>query len=140
MHRVNGTKSRTYEGSGIGLALVQELVKRHGGTIRVTSQVDCGTTFAIALPVGSCSLDSTAIKAALATNFSRERHWHAMQQIRALEQGRQIPAIALTAYAGEFNRQQALTAGFQRHLAKPIEPDELVKAVETLVKEHYSCR
>ncbi|MBD3887129.1 response regulator [Phormidium tenue FACHB-886] len=58
-----------------------------------------------------------------------------IQQIRALspEQGGQIPAIALTAYAGEFNQQQALQAGFQKHLSKPIEPDELIRAVATLI-------
>ena len=55
-HRVSDTRSRTYEGTGIGLALVQDLVKLHGGTIRVTSQVDRGTTFTIALPLGSAHL------------------------------------------------------------------------------------
>ncbi len=59
-----------------------------------------------------------------------------IQQIRALlfDQGGQLPAIALTAYAGALNQQQALKAGFQQHLAKPIEPDELVKAVATLLE------
>ena len=52
-----------------------------------------------------------------------------IQQIRSLPQGRQVFAIALTAYAGAINQQQALAAGFQRHLAKPIEPDELVKTI-----------
>jgi PAS domain S-box-containing protein len=54
-----------------------------------------------------------------------------MQQIRALspEEGGTIPAIALTAYAGEINYQQAMAAGFQRHLAKPIEPDTLIQAI-----------
>ncbi|MBD2121327.1 PAS domain S-box protein [Trichocoleus sp. FACHB-262] len=58
-----------------------------------------------------------------------------MQQLRALppEQGGQTPAIALTAYVGEVNHQQALQAGFQQHLAKPIEPDKLIKAITTLV-------
>lgn len=58
-----------------------------------------------------------------------------VRQVRALapEQGGQIPAIALTAYAGEFNQKQALAAGFQRHLAKPVEPNELVKAIVTLL-------
>jgi PAS domain S-box-containing protein len=60
-----------------------------------------------------------------------------MRQLRtrATEQGGQIPAIALTAYAGEVNQQQAIAAGFQRHLAKPVEPDELVGAIKTLGKE-----
>nr|WP_052325270.1 ATP-binding protein [Hassalia byssoidea] len=43
-----------------------------------------------------------------------------------------IKAIALTAYAGELNQQQALAAGFQRHLAKPVEIDELIQAIATL--------
>ncbi|MBW4556207.1 MAG: GAF domain-containing protein [Trichormus sp. ATA11-4-KO1] len=58
-----------------------------------------------------------------------------IQQVRALppEQGGQIPAIALTAYAGDFNEKQALAAGFQRHVTKPVEPNELVKTIVTLL-------
>jgi CheY-like chemotaxis protein len=58
-----------------------------------------------------------------------------IQQIRSLPQGRQVFAIALTAYAGAINQQQALAAGFQCHLAKPIEPDELVKAISEGVEK-----
>lgn len=61
-HRVSGTRSRTYEGSGIGLALVQELVKLHGGTIQVTSQLERGTTFTIAIPFGSAHLPSERLR------------------------------------------------------------------------------
>ncbi|MBW4622004.1 MAG: PAS domain S-box protein [Cyanosarcina radialis HA8281-LM2] len=57
-----------------------------------------------------------------------------LQQIRTLESTRDVPAIALTAYAGEFDRQQALKAGFQMHLAKPVEPEELVKAIDRLLR------
>jgi len=59
-----------------------------------------------------------------------------IQQIRTRlhDQGGNIPAIALTAYAGEVNQQQALAAGFQLHLAKPIEPDLLVRTIATLVE------
>jgi PAS domain S-box-containing protein len=59
-----------------------------------------------------------------------------LRQIRALpfEQGGQTPAIALTAYAGDFDQQQALQAGFQQHLAKPVEPDRLIEAVISLLK------
>jgi CheY-like chemotaxis protein len=57
-----------------------------------------------------------------------------MRQVRALpsEQGGQIPAIALSAYAGELNQQQAIAAGFQRHLAKPVEPEELIRIITSL--------
>jgi PAS domain S-box-containing protein len=60
-----------------------------------------------------------------------------MQQIRALpaEQGGQVKAIALTAYAGEINYQQAMAAGFQRHISKPVEPEELVQAIGQLLAE-----
>jgi len=59
-----------------------------------------------------------------------------IRQIRkwSPEQGGTIPAIALTAYAGEINQQQALAAGFQRHISKPVEPDELVKAIARLLR------
>jgi PAS domain S-box-containing protein len=55
-----------------------------------------------------------------------------MQQIRAMPEGEGIMAIAVTAYAGEVNQQQVLAAGFQRHVAKPIEPAELVHAIAQL--------
>jgi len=59
-----------------------------------------------------------------------------IRQVRAMEtQGKQLPAIALTAYAGEFDQKQAIAAGFQQHLSKPIEPQELIEAVATLVNK-----
>ncbi len=51
---------------------------------------------------------------------------------RAPQEGGQIPALALTAYAREEDRLRALEAGFQMHASKPIEPTELVAAVATL--------
>ncbi|QYD68873.1 response regulator [Paraburkholderia edwinii] len=52
-HRVEGAAGRSVEGSGIGLALVQELVRLHGGEIRVDSKVGVGSCFTVALPDGS---------------------------------------------------------------------------------------
>ncbi|WP_206602845.1 ATP-binding protein [Leptolyngbya ohadii] len=51
-YRVKGARGRSYEGSGIGLSLVQELVKLQGGTLHVTSKVNQGTTFTINIPAG----------------------------------------------------------------------------------------
>ncbi|MDZ7962089.1 MAG: ATP-binding protein [Aulosira sp. DedQUE10] len=55
-----------------------------------------------------------------------------IRQIR--EQGGQIPAIALTAYAGETNKKQALQAGFQLYLSKPVDPEELIQAIAQVVQ------
>ena len=52
-HRVRGTRARTHEGAGIGLALVQELVRRHHGRIRAISTPGTGTAFTIWLPLGA---------------------------------------------------------------------------------------
>ena len=57
-----------------------------------------------------------------------------IRKIRSLPPhlGGLIPAIALTACAGEEERKRSLEAGFQRHLLKPVEPDELVVVVASL--------
>ena len=60
-HRIRGTQGRTYEGSGIGLSLVYELVKLHGGTIRVSSTPGQGSTFIVSLPSGSSHLPAERI-------------------------------------------------------------------------------
>lgn len=62
-HRVKGTEGRTYEGTGIGLSLVQELVKLHGGTIRVQSGLGKGSTFTVSLPRGTTHLPHERIAA-----------------------------------------------------------------------------
>jgi len=62
-HRVEGQRSRSFEGSGIGLALVGELVKLHGGGISVESQEARGTTFKVSLPFGTAHLSSDRIGA-----------------------------------------------------------------------------
>ena len=63
-----------------------------------------------------------------------ENGYELIRKIRALdpEAGGHIPAIALTAYAGAADRRRALLAGFQTHLAKPVEPDDLVAVILSL--------
>jgi CheY-like chemotaxis protein len=59
-----------------------------------------------------------------------------MRKVRGLraDQGGNIPAIALTAYAKAEDRLRALAAGFQTHVAKPVEPAELALVVASLVR------
>ncbi len=65
-HRIEGTPGRTYEGTGIGLALIQELVRLHGGVIAVHSVEGEGTRFDVDLPFGHAHLPQDRIVAASA--------------------------------------------------------------------------
>ncbi len=62
-HRIAGKRGRTHEGTGIGLALVQELVRLHGGEIFVESRGGRGATFTVRLPFGRDHLPSDRIQA-----------------------------------------------------------------------------
>jgi PAS domain S-box-containing protein len=59
-HRVRGARARTHEGTGIGLALVQELARLHGGTIEVESRLGEGSTFTVSIPARTESPDRHA--------------------------------------------------------------------------------
>jgi PAS domain S-box-containing protein len=63
-HRVKGAPGRSYEGSGIGLALVQELAELHGGGVRVESEIDRGSNFTLSIPLGTAHLPQERIGAA----------------------------------------------------------------------------
>ena len=56
-----------------------------------------------------------------------------MTKIRKLPQGKNIPAIALTAYAREIDMQQSFEAGFQKHMAKPINIPLLIATITELL-------
>jgi PAS domain S-box-containing protein len=58
-----------------------------------------------------------------------------LRELRGRSEFTWIPAAAVTAYARAEDRRQALLAGFQMHVAKPIEPDELVAVVASLAKK-----
>ncbi|HEY2676221.1 MAG TPA: ATP-binding protein [Steroidobacteraceae bacterium] len=72
-HRVQGSRGRTHEGSGIGLALVQELVKLHGGAISAESILGEGTTFLIRIPFGMRHVPDDQLRA-LPTGESAMSH------------------------------------------------------------------
>ena len=57
-----------------------------------------------------------------------------MRAMRAQDAAANIPAIALTAYARTEEAERALRAGYQEHLAKPVDAAKLLQAVETWVR------
>jgi len=62
-HRVEGSRGRSIEGTGIGLALVRELASLHGGTVSVTSELGRGTTFTVSIPTGRAHIPADRIVA-----------------------------------------------------------------------------
>ena len=87
-HRVEGTTGRSHEGSGIGLALVAELVGLHGGQVGVESVVGAGTTFRVELPLrqedgarGSGEIDPGAIEAQRAGYALEALRWDGTEPV-----------------------------------------------------------
>jgi signal transduction histidine kinase/FixJ family two-component response regulator len=72
-HRVENAGGRTYEGTGIGLSLVHELVRLHAGSITVTSVVGEGSTFTVQLPLGKEHLPASQI--------IEGEHWSTMSRL-----------------------------------------------------------
>jgi signal transduction histidine kinase/DNA-binding response OmpR family regulator len=61
-HRIEGARGRSFEGSGIGLALVKELIEAHGGSIGVESEEGKGTTFFVSVPLGTAHVPPEQIR------------------------------------------------------------------------------
>ncbi len=96
-HRVAGVSGRTHEGSGIGLALVRELVELHGGTTTVTSTVGRGTTFRITIPKGFAHLPEDAVSQTHADVLgSRNATAHAAEAARWTGRSNATPAEKAT--------------------------------------------
>ena len=200
----DGSSTRRYQGLGLGLGIVKNLVEMHGGKVRVKSAGHGrGASFSVELPLmvmnegepsarthprapawdvdGELTDDRlledivvlvvddekdardlighlleecggraiTAGSADEAFELIRSQRPHVllsdvgmpeedgyslMRRVRALaaHEGGTTPAVALTAFARSEDRRKALIAGFQAHVAKPVEPSELIAVVASL--------
>ena len=96
-HRVAGAPGRSVEGSGIGLAMVQELVKLHGGSVRVDSELGKGACFTVALPRVAVlpQTDDEAVHAAMSqharTYVDAALRWSPENEIFADEAAQNAP-------------------------------------------------
>jgi len=91
-HRIEDAHGRTHEGSGIGLALVQELVKLHGGSIGVASRHGEGSEFTIRLPLGSEHLPQDRLAPALPDTGIASAGTYVEEARRWLPDTREAPA------------------------------------------------
>lgn len=99
-HRVQGARGRSYEGSGIGLALVQELVKLHGGALTARSTEGQGSTFTVRLRRGNAHLPADHLTTAeprhttsLPTFVSEVEAWLSGQPPAAFSVAEDTPVI-----------------------------------------------
>lgn len=190
--QADATTTRKFGGLGLGLAIVQQIVEMHGGSVWAESEGENrGATFTVQIPLSSQArssepepprdstmaedplsnlqillvddetdtrefqtfiLEQSGVRVtAVASGFEALQAldqfipdmlvsdvgmaemdgYMLMQQIRSRPHGKggMIPAVALTAYARDFDQQKALQAGFQTHLSKPVEPEALVQAI-----------
>jgi len=100
--RVQNARARTHEGTGIGLALVHELVKLHGGQVALTSEVGRGTTFEVTLPAGSGHLPVGRIVAGTTTATTGEGAAPFVEE--ALRWIPTVPPLEISAERGELLR------------------------------------
>ena len=84
-HRIEGARGRSFEGSGIGLALVQELVKLHGGVIQVQSEEGRGSAFTVSIPLGAAHLPAERVHGARSlTSTAPRAHAYVEEALRWL--------------------------------------------------------
>ena len=69
-----------------------------------------------------------------------EDGYQLIQHVRDLNLAPELPAIAITAYAKEEDKERALAAGYQRYMSKPIELGEFISAVAELARMEFSSR
>ncbi|HEY9906845.1 MAG TPA: ATP-binding protein [Thermosynechococcaceae cyanobacterium] len=112
-YRVQGAAGRSYEGSGIGLSLVQELVQLHGGTIVVRSTLGQGTCFTIQIPAGSAHLPPQFLQ-----NAPRE-HTAISAASYVEEAWRWLPGAGELENEGEVGSEQVTSAASTHPLVDP---------------------
>ncbi len=112
-HRVEGTHGRTHEGSGIGLALVQELVQLHGGSVRVQSVYGAGSIFTVSIPRGKHHLSANRISKSTLTSTTIHADAFVEEALRWLPEEE-----------GETRRQG--DKGRERESRFPLSPGHLV--------------
>src|SRR5689334_18733319 len=124
--RLDGVHVLLVEDDDDSRKLVGAMLKRYG--VRVTS------TKSVAEAV---SVFSTDVPDLLLSDIGMpdEDGYELIRKLRALppEQGGQIPAIALTGYASRKDRERALAAGYNQHMAKPIEQADMIAAIAALI-------
>lgn len=109
-HRVDGSRARTHEGTGIGLALVQELARLYGGNVHVESTLGVGSIFTVSIPFGTSHLPTVRVQTEndlISTAIGSQPFVE--EALRWLPHESALPTT--TACEGDFHRPIASTSG-----------------------------
>ena len=137
-YRVQGSRARTHEGSGIGLALVQELVKLHGGGLQVESTPGVGTTFTIFLPKGAAHLPKERLSAPRTlSSTALGAEPFVEEALRWLPDSDQIETMSLPVSASTvINEQQSVSASSETILVVD-DNSEMRNYLKRLLELHW---
>jgi signal transduction histidine kinase/DNA-binding response OmpR family regulator len=102
-HRVEGARGRTFEGTGIGLALVQELANLHGGSVKVESEYGQGSAFTVTIPMGKSHLPADRIETQRTQAASSVRTDTYVEEALRWLPGEEEPASTSAAVLGSFS-------------------------------------
>ncbi len=124
-NQLSGLKVLVVEDDADSRALVSMMLKRHGAEVVAVATVDEAMSTIAIEPADVLISD---------IGMPDQDGFELIRRIRRLpaERGGNTPAVALTGYATAKDRERAIAEGFQTHLAKPIEPAELVNAIVEL--------
>ena len=107
-----------------GRMLLAEILGSHGANVRMCESAEEARAALLAERPHLIISD---------IGMPRESGLDLMRSIRTMDGGRAVPAIALTGYDQDSLRVEALEAGYDRHVAKPVDPMELVLLATTLL-------
>jgi PAS domain S-box-containing protein len=139
-HRIESTQARTYEGTGIGLALVEELVRLHGGTVRVESAVGAGSTFTVTIPRGKEHLPAERIHAPqslIPTTIRAEAYVEELRQWSGNEPGLAVDAATLTKQASLAPRLEPSPSGKRELIVLADDNADMRQYLARLLSERY---
>lgn len=145
-HRIENSGGRTHEGSGIGLALVQELVRLHGGQIRAESVVGLGTTFVVSIPYGTGHLPADQLAEPRSEPLTGERENPFVEEANRWLAGEPRSAEASTRLSGDSLGEIATNkfvsqVGGKRPLVLVADDNaDMREYVGRLLSEHYRVK
>jgi signal transduction histidine kinase/CHASE3 domain sensor protein/ActR/RegA family two-component response regulator len=128
--RLNGARVLVVDDDADTRQLLKLVLESHGAAVKTAASAAEALEMIAASPPDALVAD---------IGMPDEDGYSLMRKIRSLpsSRGGTVPALALTAYARPEDRARALTAGFQQHVAKPVEPDELAAVVAELTGRMY---